>query len=132
MTAAGDALLQLAVAAGAGGAGCMLRVLARDALAGLGVHAWWSIAAVNATGAFAMGAMQGGMQPHGGSPESLPAMVLVGMLGGWTTYSAFSWDFVRLWTSGSRASALVLWTATIVGAPALAIAGAALTGGSAP
>lgn len=107
----------------------MLRVLTRDALARLGVRSWWTIAAVNATGAFAMGAMQGAARSSEAPAGGMVAAILVGVLAGWTTFSAFSWDCVRLWTTGSRASAVALWTVTMAGAPLLAIAGAALATG---
>lgn len=135
MTPAVAEFLQLATASVAGGAGCALRVVVRDALAGLGIRSWWTIAAVNASGAFAMGAMQGAIRSPEETAGGVIAAILVGLLAGWTTYSAFSWDFVRLWTTGRRMSAAALWTATMVGAPLLAVVGAALAaapGGGSP
>ena len=117
----------LAVVSLCGGAGCALRVLARDALARRGAHPWWSTWLVNLSGAFAMGLVAG--SASGASPAlgGASATALAGLLAGWTTYSAFSMDVVQLWLRGARGHACGLWAATLVGAPAAALAGGAIT-----
>lgn len=114
--------MHLAALALAGGAGCALRVAVRDGLARRGVRAWWTIAGVNAVGAFAMGAAScPGAMPAGTLGHALAS----GILAGWTTSSAFSWDVVRLWGSGARATAAAIWCVTVAGCPLLAFAGSA-------
>lgn len=122
-----EATARLATVALAGGAGCALRVVVRDLLARAGVPAWRTIAAVNAAGALAMGALSG-MEGVAGD-GTLASAATIGMLGGWTTYSAFAWDAVRLWSSGSRAAAVAAWSATMAGCPLLALAGHAAVRG---
>lgn len=116
-----EAPLHLAVLALSGGAGCALRVAVRDMLVRAGVPAWSTIAAVNAVGALAIGALSGMAVESGRG--TLGSVATIGMLGGWTTYSAFAWDTVRLWSSGSRRAAVALWAVTVAGCPVLAIAG---------
>jgi len=55
----------------------------------------WGILAINVTGSFAIGLL-GGMVER----ESLRALVLIGLLGGYTTFSAFSRDTVLLAQQG--------------------------------
>ena len=54
--------LRLAIVAIAGGAGCAMRVLARDALERRGGQPWRSICAINLAGALAMGEAVAGIR----------------------------------------------------------------------
>lgn len=119
-------LAHLAVVSLCGGIGCALRVIARDALVRRGTHPWWSTCIVNLSGAMLMGLVAG--SASGTSPALGPAVTtaLAGLLAGWTTYSAFSMDVVQLWLRGARGHACVLWAATLLGAPAAALAGGAI------
>ena len=111
-----SAIAHLAVVASAGGLGCGLRVLVRDAVQRRGGRPWWAVCAINLVGALAMGAVMAGVP----GPW---ATVASGALAGWTTYSAFAMDAVQLWLRGERLSAAALWAATLAGAPAAAFAG---------
>lgn len=102
----------------AGSVGCVLRALVRDALVRAHVEAWKAILAINLVGGIACGAVLA-LRVESGSRASIAA---VGLLAGWTTYSAFAVDVVLLWRSGRRAAAAVCWSATLVGAPLLALA----------
>ncbi len=115
-----DQLTAILVLSAAGACGCAARVLARDAIMLRGVHAWVAVLAINLLGAAAMGAVAAlAARSTFGSGASGERAVLActGFLGGWTTYSAFSMDFIALWLRGQRTQAALLWTATIVGAP---------------
>jgi CrcB protein len=123
----------LVVLAIAGGAGCALRVLARDALMRRGTHPWWSTCIVNLSGACAVGLLAGLLSTRGADSMRGAALAATGFLGGWTTFSAFSMDVVQLWLRGSRVHAAVLWAATMLGTPLVALAaavvGRSVTGG---
>jgi CrcB protein len=121
-----SAAVHVLVVSLAGGAGCALRVLARDALDRRGGQPWRSICAINLAGALAMGAVPA--LAEGASPAIGPwvAAAAVGTLAGWTTYSAFAMDVVQLWLRGRRGLAAGLWAVTLAGAPLAAAAGHAL------
>ncbi len=116
---------QLAIVAIAGGAGCALRVFVRDALMRRGVHPWWSTCTVNLSGACVMGGICAWGAQRTGADAVDVAAIAIGVLGGWTTYSAFSMDVVQLWLRGSRRSAVLLWAITMLGTPLAALGAAA-------
>jgi CrcB protein len=117
--------VQLAVIAIAGGVGCALRVSVRDALMRRGAHPWWSTCAVNIAGACMMGGVAGWSGSRAGGSAGDVATIAVGVLGGWTTYSAFAMDVVQLWLRGSRGNAVLLWAITMLGTPIAALGAAA-------
>jgi fluoride exporter len=110
------------VTALAGGAGCALRVLARDAFLRRGREARWAICAINLSGSLAMGAVAG-VASSRGAEGSFVATTAFGMLAGWTTYSAFCMDVVLLWITGRHVRALALWAVTLAGSASLAALG---------
>lgn len=112
----------LAVTALAGGAGCALRVLARDAFLRRGREARWATCAINLSGSLAMGAVAGAAASRG-AEGSLGATAAFGLLAGWTTYSAFCMDVVLLWVTHRRARAVALWAVTLAGSASLAALG---------
>jgi CrcB protein len=118
--------LRLVIVAIAGGAGCAMRVLARDALERRGGQPWRSICAINLAGALAMGAVMA--LTEGAAPVLAPwaAAAAIGALAGWTTYSAFAMDVVQLWLRGHRGLAVGLCAATLAGAPLVAVVGHSL------
>jgi len=122
----------LAVTALSGGVGCALRVLARDAFLRRGREARWATCAINLSGSLAMGAIAGAAASHG-AEGSLGATAALGLLAGWTTYSAFCMDVVLLWVTHRRTRAVALWAVTLAGSAALAAVGGwivrAVTGG---
>ena len=56
----------------------------------------WATLAVNAIGSVLMGALAGWLAGHGQGGEQLRLLVGVGVLGGFTTFSAFSLEMVML------------------------------------
>jgi CrcB protein len=95
----------LAVALG-GGFGAWLRYLVgRATLATIGPAAAtafpWATLLVNASGSFAMGLLAGWLARHGTGGEGWRLLLGVGVLGGFTTFSAFSLEVVNLAQRGS-------------------------------
>ena len=68
----------------------------------------WGTLAVNVVGGVAAGAVAGWLlsRPLGGA-DTLSLFLMTGMLGGFTTFSAFSIDAVLLWQRGEQAAAIV-------------------------
>ncbi len=101
---------------GAGGAlGSMLRHLLNTAIAG-----WvrgpfpWGILAVNVLGCFAMGALVALFAGAWNVSQEARAFLTVGVLGGFTTFSAFALDTMGLWTVGDSKAALAYVSASVV------------------
>ncbi len=98
-------MLWALVAAG-GAVGSMLRYgVGRLALHYLGAGALWGTLAVNVTGSFALGFFVAYAQARGGLSLHWQALAGVGLLGGYTTFSAFGYDTLRLLESGDVARA---------------------------
>ena len=90
------------------------------------VGAPWAVAAVNVVGSFAMGALFVALA----SRAQLSPLLMAGMLGGFTTFSAFSLDVLKLWQSGQDLQA-ALYVTLSVGLSLIAVAlGAALAKGA--
>ncbi len=103
-----------------GAAGSVLRYLTVAAFG-----APWAVAAVNVLGSFVMGFLYIPAGRLGLSP-----LLLTGVLGGFTTFSAFSLDAVKLWQAGQTLQA-ALYVAVSVGLSLFAVAlGAALAKGA--
>ena len=68
--------------------------------------------AVNVTGCFAMGLLAAGLAFRGG--QHLAPLLLTGVLGGYTTFSAFSLDTLTLWERGAAALALGYVAASVL------------------
>lgn len=68
---------------------------------------------VNLIGGFAMGLLTGYMTYRGMLPFNLKAFLITGLLGGFTTFSAFSLDFVLLVEQGKWAHAFLYALASI-------------------
>lgn len=113
----------LIVAAG-GAAGAGLRHLTGlAALRLLGAGFPWGTLAVNLAGSFAMGLfIEWLARRAGGSPE-LRLFVATGILGGFTTFSAFSLDVAALWERGAGALAATYVLASVCGAVLALFAG---------
>ena len=111
-------ILHAVLLAGLGGAlGSALR-----AAVSLWLPVPWGTFAVNLLGSFAIGALAVPLLMAGRGPHPLAPFVIAGVLGGFTTFSAFSLDALRLVEHG-RASAALLYVA---GTVALSLAAAAL------
>lgn len=118
-----DALTVIGLAAMGGSLGCVLRVIMRDACAAAGISKWQGIAIINVLGSAGAGAMAAAHVA-----EWWQALLIVGLFGGFTSFSAMALDIVALWITNRRKSALLLGLTTTVAAPlAAAGAGAAAT-----
>jgi fluoride exporter len=108
-------MFQVFLVAIGGGIGASLRYLTNlGALRLLGTNAFWGTAGINILGSFAMGLfIELLARRYGGSPE-LRLFVATGILGGFTTFSAFSLDFVVLFERGDLAEALVYAAISVI------------------
>ena len=98
-------MLYLLVALG-GAAGTVLRFAAgRLAIQLLGPGTVWGTFFVNVTGSFALGFFVAYALQRGESSGDVRAMVAIGLLGGYTTFSTLSYDTIRLLESGELARA---------------------------
>jgi CrcB protein len=96
----------LTVAAG-GALGSWLRFLVARALGGLAMPGTlpWATLAVNLVGSFAMGLLAGWLARLGAQAEPWRLLLGVGVLGGFTTFSAFSLETVSLIERGAAGAA---------------------------
>ena len=84
-----------------GAAGSVLRFAAgRLAIQLLGPGTVWGTLFVNLTGSFALGLFLAWAMQRGEISADLRALVAIGLLGGYTTFSTLSYDTVRLLESG--------------------------------
>lgn len=106
-----------------GGLGSVLRLLVyRAARLWLPPDLPWGTFAVNVGGSLAAGLIAGLLLARGASGENAASMFLItGLLGGFTTFSAFSLDTLLLWQRGDAIAA----TAYVLGTMLLSIAAAA-------
>ena len=108
----------LAVAAG-GAIGTIARyMVAIYAGRWLGTGFPWGTLLVNVTGSFLIGALAGAFALKWDVSQATRAFLIVGICGGYTTFSAFSLDFVTLMNRGQAFYAL----AYAIGSSALSIA----------
>ena len=109
--------LQVAIG-GAIGATC------RFALYRLMPLAWQATLLVNVLGSFAMGLLAAAFAHRFGNGWA--PLLLTGVLGGFTTFSAFSLDVVTLWERGQGAGAFAYVGASVLLSLAAVVAGLAL------
>ena len=99
-----------------GGIGAGIRHLTNmGALRLAGPNFPWGTMAINIIGSFAMGLFIATLARRGGSNE-LRLFVATGILGGFTTFSAFSLDFATLWERGATLPAFGYALASVIGA----------------
>ena len=82
---------------------------------------WWTLT-VNLAGGLAIGLLAGWFVRSGGS-EALRLFLAVGILGGFTTFSAFSLETYLMIERGELGLAAVYITASVAGSVALLVAG---------
>ncbi|RUW20571.1 MULTISPECIES: fluoride efflux transporter CrcB [unclassified Mesorhizobium] len=75
----------------------------------------WGTMAINILGSFVMGLFIAVLARRGGSNE-VRLFVATGILGGFTTFSAFSLDFATLWERGATLPAFGYALASVIGA----------------
>ena len=109
-------MLNLLLVVVGGGIGAGIRHLtSMGALRLAGPNYPWGTMAINIVGSFAMGLFIAILARRGGSNE-LRLFVATGILGGFTTFSAFSLDFATLWERGATLPAFVYALASVIGA----------------
>ena len=103
-----------------GGLGSMLRY-AINVLCGrtLGLNFPYSTFLINVTGSLVMGLVAGYLAFKGEASQPWRGFIMTGVLGGYTTFSAFSLDAVSLYERGEVGLAVFY----VVGSVLLAIAG---------
>jgi CrcB protein len=116
--------------AAAGAAGTLLRAAANGvALRLFGMAFPWGTLAVNVIGSFAFGAIYSLARSRGGISTAHEAVILVGLLGGFTTYSSFAFQSVEMLQAGRLVPAVAYVVGTNVAALAATWAGLRLFGG---
>ena len=95
-----------------GGLGAWLRFVAGRLVASAAFP--WATLTVNLLGSFAMGLLAAWLA-RGAASESLRLLLGVGVLGGFTTFSAFSLEIVTLAERGALAAAGFYVLASLVG-----------------
>ncbi len=112
MTAPSFLHSSLLVALG-GGAGAWLRFVAGRLIGNAGFP--WATLSVNVLGSFAMGLLAGWLARSGSIGESWRLLLGVGVLGGFTTFSAFSLEMAELIQRGALAQAGFYAAASVAG-----------------
>lgn len=87
----------------------------------------WGTLIVNLAGGFAMGALAAWLAARGGGGEAARHLLGIGMLGGFTTFSAFSLDAAQMLQRGDHATALTYVLASVVGSVLALFAGLQLS-----
>ncbi|WP_309665497.1 CrcB family protein [Tabrizicola sp.] len=113
-------ILTLTQVALGGAIGSLLRYLTTAV-----VSAPLGTAVVNVVGSFAMGVLFVTLS----SRTSLSPLLMTGVLGGFTTFSAFSLDALKLWTAGQTTVALAYVGGSVVLSLVAVALGAALARG---
>ncbi|MCH5221755.1 MAG: CrcB family protein [Muribaculaceae bacterium] len=110
------------------GAGGMIGAMLRYGIQHLGLfeQSYCNTLTVNLTGSFLMGVVWV-LLSRGGAPAWCNLLFMTGVLGGYTTYSAFSLDFVNLLRQSRVVEAFVYWGITSICAPALCALGYFIT-----
>ena len=127
MNPPGFLLSSLAVALG-GGFGAWLRFVA-SRLIPAGSFPFATLT-INIVGSFAMGLLAGWLARQGGN-ESVRLLLGVGVLGGFTTFSAFSLEVVTLAQRGALGAAALYVGASLAGGIVGLIVGTAIMRGGA-
>ena len=84
-------------------------------LARLGPGFPWGTLSINIVGSLLMGLLIGWLARNGGT-EMVRLFIGVGVLGGFTTFSAFSLEFWALFERGQSAQAFIYVVASVIGA----------------
>ena len=74
----------------------------------------WNTLAINITGCFVMGLTAGWFAFKGDSSQSMRLFLTTGILGGYTTFSAFSLDAALLWDRGDGRGAFAYVATSVV------------------
>ena len=118
--------LFLVMLGGALGAGAR-HLVGRATLAAWSAALPYGTLTVNLVGGVLMGVLAGAMLRVGAAGEAWRLFLGVGVIGGFTTFSAFSLDIVTMLDRGEAAVALGYALASVAGSVAALYAGLALT-----
>jgi CrcB protein len=100
-----------------GGLGSALRHAVNQASAAIfGVTLAWGTLFVNITGSLLMGLLAGWLAYRGESGPLMRLFLTTGILGGFTTFSAFSLDTLLLWERGQPSMAALYAAVSVVAA----------------
>ncbi len=85
----------------------------------------WGILIINVTGCLVMGLIAGWLafRAQMAWSQDLRLFLTTGILGGYTTFSAFSLDFATLWERGAQGQAVIYVLASVVLSLAAVFAG---------
>ncbi|MDE2579362.1 MAG: fluoride efflux transporter CrcB [Hyphomicrobiales bacterium] len=88
----------------------------------------WGILLINVTGSLAMGLIAGwfALRAHIAGAQDWRLFLTTGVLGGYTTFSAFALDFAVLWQRGAQMQAFVYLLASVLLSIVAVFAGLAL------
>ena len=110
-------MYHLVLVAIGGAVGSSLRHLVNlAALRFIGPGFPWGTLVINIVGSFAMGVFIEILVRRLGTSNEVRLFIATGVLGGFTTFSAFSLDFAVLWERGASIPALAYLLASVVGA----------------
>lgn len=96
-----------------GGVGAVLRFLVSWSLSGNALFPWATLL-VNVVGSLAIGVVAGLGQPHAWYHEWGRYLIVTGLLGGFTTFSAFSLETVALAEGGRSGVAILYASASVI------------------
>lgn len=103
-----------AIAAG-GALGAVMRHLLNTGISSyLGESFPWGTLVVNVIGCFIMGVLVAVFANSWSPSQDFRAFLTVGVLGGFTTFSAFSLDTMLLWTQGNMGGAFAYVMASVI------------------
>jgi CrcB protein len=120
-------MIQLVLVALGGAVGSSLRYLAGLASARLlGTGFPWGTLFVNVTGSFLIGILSEAIARRFGASPELRLFLITGILGGYTTFSAFSLDAVTLFEQGHAVSAALYVVSTLMLSGIAVVAGLVL------
>lgn len=103
-----------------GGTGSVLRAWLCHKLASTMQSFPLGVLTVNLLGSFAIGLLAGCLSMRPETPESIRVFLILGLLGGFTTFSSFSYDTLVLLRAGLYGAALINCTLQVVGGLLLA------------
>ncbi|MEO5972603.1 MAG: fluoride efflux transporter CrcB [Sphingomicrobium sp.] len=109
-----------------GGLGSVLRLAVyRLASAWMPEGFAWGTLIVNVAGGLAIGGLAGWFAAREVVPQAAGLFLLTGLIGGFTTFSAFSLEAVMLWQRGAQSAAALYVVASVLLSLAATIAGLA-------